>query len=845
MKNSMWKRAIAACLTVVVVMILVVSGKSLTKKEHVSTHKEEKSYSGNVAASALNVSVDFYDYNIKTYKGKEVDKNTKIALNAYALEKITSGTSITADQVFLFGGDRRKGETGAQNVWTGYGKSQYQGIVKKQLDANGNLQFNDAAGIYGVNMFPAQGDHSVDTVVDSYYNANFQFLDENGTYIYDSAKFAAYNLKKVNETESTLTIDTTKAGPYFSKGTGTFQNHYGFFPFNTVEEGTINAEEARHHMFGMKMELDFYMPEDGRIVTEDETREEDMVFKFCGDDDVWVFIDGNLALDLGGIHDTVGGEINFATGDVTYEKVAAGGIKTDVKNIYDAYPEIKKDAFSEHTLTMFYLERGEYDSNCKITFNIPTILINDDISITKKVADAPEDNNDTYDFTLYTGQDKDNLTDVYTGKYKVYDKENVFIGERRATSGVITLKADETAVIKRTNVALGQYYMVKENADADRYTTSWFSTGDDSNASSGMGTQTDVLVRNQEHPKGSHIEFTNKYRTFTSLSLKKLVDAAGYDGEAFTFVVTIGEETYDVTLKDGEERIFNHIPKGTAYKIVEVLTPGAIYTTPDAQVDGQLVDVKKETVSGYAISGVMKEDMEEGFVTKVVYTNHGEKETATPNVTATPDTTPSNTPNSIVTNAPTETPKPTDTPVVTEAPTDTPKVTETPIVTAEPTKEPTEEPTVTATPVDTENPANTPEVTETPSVSQVPTEAPEIDIPEETKVPGAPPLPQETIVEETKAPEDIIPDEDVPANPVHTATAAPTKKPTTSNRNQDTPDDETIVVDEVPSQLPQTGGIGKLMQEHKAATIWILLLPIVSIVGIAYIVERRKETEKK
>ena len=147
MKNSMWKRAIAVCLTVVVVMILVVSGKSLTKKENVSTHKEEKSYSGNVAASALNVSVDFYDYNIKTYKGKEVDKNTKIALNAYALEKITSGTSITADQVFLFGGDRRKGETGVQNVWTGYGKSQYQGIVKKQLDANGNLQFNDDAGI--------------------------------------------------------------------------------------------------------------------------------------------------------------------------------------------------------------------------------------------------------------------------------------------------------------------------------------------------------------------------------------------------------------------------------------------------------------------------------------------------------------------------------------------------------------------------------------------------------------------------------------------------------------------------------------------------------------------------
>lgn len=878
MRRLLWKRIVALGLMVIMIVIGGSTGDTILKSSPVYAKQESISNSVNMDASALKVSVDFFDYNLKKYKGEDVDKNTKIALNAYALEKITSGSSINANQVFLFGGERKGGQTGLHNVWTGRGKAQYQGIVKSELDKDGKLQFNEAAGIYGVNLFPEQGDHSMDDVIKPYYNANFQFLDDNGTFIFDSGRFAAYNLKKISETESSIKIDMTQKGPLFSNKTGTFGNKYGFFPFNTASENDLKAKEARHHMFGMKMELDFYMPEDGRIVTEDETKEEDMVFKFSGDDDVWVFIDGKLALDLGGIHDTVGGEINFATGDITYERETTGGTPTQVKNIYTAYPEIKRDTLSEHKLTMFYLERGEYDSNCKITFNIPTIIENEDISIKKKVVNAPKDNTDTYHFALYTGEEKNNVNKVYKGTYKVYDKQNVFREKRTATDGIITLNAEETAVVNRTKVALGQYYKVKEIIDEKRYTAEWFSTGDDSNAASGKGTQTDILVRDSEHPKGSHIEFTNTYLTYTSLSLKKVVDSSKYNGDPFLFIVSIGEKEYNVVLKDGEERIFEQIPCGTAFKITEVLTPGSIYTTPDAVIDGQQISVKTETVSGYAITGKLEESLKEGYVKKVIYTNHGKKETPTPEVTPTPivSETPEITGTPEVSETPESTQTPTITPmvIVTPKPTETLEITETPNVlnTPEPTKtpqmtntpEPTKTPTVLETPKSTEMPKSTetPEITGTPNVpntsepTQTPvrTEAPEItvtptstaptiDIPEDTEIPGASPVPLPTDVEKpenTSLPEDIIPGDNIPNNPPE---VVPTKKPT--EKKDTSKEDETIIVEDIPSHLPQTGGIGEKIESAKKR-MWIFLLPVVVCIGgILYLWGTKKNRKKK
>lgn len=888
MKKLRWSKVFAGCLTVVMAASVMPSGTVFAKEEEV-TLDETSVTSSAVDASALNVNVDFYDYNIKTYKGETVDEDTKIALNAYQKE-IVSGSGICADELFLFGGDRRAGTTGSHNVWTGWERAQYQGIVKDHLDSDGNLIFNDDAGIYSVNIFPQEGDTELEDagVVDTYYNTNFQFQYEDGTYQYDSAEHASYGLTK-EDGNGVLQTDLTRPGPYFSKGVGTYSNKYGFFPFNKATGADHQASpDSRHHMFGMKMELAFFMPEDGKVQTESNPDEKkDMVFQFSGDDDVWVFVDGHLALDLGGIHDTVDGEINFATGKVTYEKATTGGIKTKVTNIYDAY-DIDRSAFSEHTLTMFYLERGEYDSNCKITFNLPTVVTNDDISITKKVENVPKGNTDTFDFKLFYGEEENKLTNVYEGTYGVYDSSNAYVEERHTKDGRITLAAGETAVIDKDVIKRNQYYMVQEVSTTARYLSSWITTGEiEDNTHSGNGKQTNVLVRNDQNPSGSHIEFTNYYRTLTQLSLTKMVDSGAYAGEAFEFRVTIGTDTYHVSLKDGETKVFEEVPLGMKYTITEIITAGAIYTTPDATIDGEKAEITQQVNSWYQLEGVTGTDLEDGAVTEVIYTNHAPDVTATPEVTGTPQ----------VTGTPeiAETPEVTATPLLTKAPhipTEKPATgrtpspqTEAPETETTETKVPGTETPATKEP-ETENPeTNVPE-TEIPATKVPATDAPETEAPA-TKVPDTtasvtkvPEMelpqterPQDALVTPTGAPV-VVDTPDVPANPAITVTETPleteipshvikddmnipndpvvlnTKKPRKTPDIKDTPkvteDPEPstdksgiIVEDDIPGELPQTGGIG-IFAKKTTGIGWLVAVPILLAAGCIYILKRKK-----
>lgn len=165
----------------------------------------------------------------------------------------------------------------------------------------------------------------------------------------------------------------------------------GFFPENVPAD---SSSDKLNFGYGVKIEVPFIMTKDGKI------NGNDMIFEFRGDDDVWVFIDGILALDLGGAHPKLSGNINFATGKATAEaaknnKVAfasrtLAGLKegefTDnslglvkVPTMYrnhtvDFSEELKKslkDTDKVHTLTLFYMERGMYVANMKMKFNLP------------------------------------------------------------------------------------------------------------------------------------------------------------------------------------------------------------------------------------------------------------------------------------------------------------------------------------------------------------------------------------------------------------------------------------------------------------------------------------------
>lgn len=176
--------------------------------------------------------------------------------------------------------------------------------------------------------------------------------------------------KNVNSSSSTSGVSTT----------------YGFFPFN--ETSTAASAKNYNYGFGTKIEFTFRLTEDGTVLDKNGDSVP-ITFEFSGDDDVWVFIDGNLALDVGGSHGRVTGEIDFSgnssTKSATVSRVKAGqGSTTSGTNVKSSF-EIEGENGDEHTLTMFYMERGMWESNMRITFNFPD---ENEFAVEKQVDDS-------------------------------------------------------------------------------------------------------------------------------------------------------------------------------------------------------------------------------------------------------------------------------------------------------------------------------------------------------------------------------------------------------------------------------------------------------------------------
>lgn len=197
----------------------------------------------------------------------------------------------------------------------------------------------------------------------------FSYDDETGYYYYNSALNAA----GYNQSEQRF---------YVYNHTETVDNSYtlhDFLPMNYGQDVYLERDTVVNFWFGMKNEITFYLPEDSGSNKNVSATGEDLQFRFSGDDDVWVFVDGQLILDLGGVHDIVYGEINFANGTYTIghdgaENTAylndgmpgtvAGSSGVTTSNL----PKI--EGGKEHTLTVYYLERGSSLSNCAMYFNI-------------------------------------------------------------------------------------------------------------------------------------------------------------------------------------------------------------------------------------------------------------------------------------------------------------------------------------------------------------------------------------------------------------------------------------------------------------------------------------------
>ena len=208
---------------------------------------------------------------------------------------------------------------------------------------------------------------------------------------------------------------------------------YGYFPFNeTAKPGVFSTY---NYGFGTKLQMDFTLTDDGMVETEkaDGTTEKTSIkFFFSGDDDVWVFIDGQLALDVGGAHGEVSGLLEFGKADEKNNSVTAyvSRVKTggtsdkdkDEKNVKSAVKTVTYngevinfyaqgttlndlDKGKKHTLTMYYMERGMWESNMAVAFNFPD---NNELQVQKEV-DLTNVTDDDFK-NCFTGQKIFNFT---------------------------------------------------------------------------------------------------------------------------------------------------------------------------------------------------------------------------------------------------------------------------------------------------------------------------------------------------------------------------------------------------------------------------------------------------
>lgn len=404
---------------------------------------------------------------------------------------------------FNFGQEKTKMGSGyvtnqAHNKWTGNNPAyRYTGIVKETLE-NGKIVFD----------CPDAGVFDTDKVVNGkkvYTNVGMPFkVDSNGYYCFDSEDYDVRfpnqsspqsDVNLVPQTTTTTINNGSNKTAFLPFATG---NYYSISDYNAnkasavVKKGsgynatTIDASSI--YFFGMSMSTNFYTTSDGKV------KGDSMKFEFSGDDDVWVFVDGKLVLDIGGIHDRINASINFENGNVTYSKGdQTSQTNTTGKNLYTVLDVDKdtwlQDTTTPHTLQVFYLERGAGESNCKIKFNLPQ---KDTLDVTKSIgnevnsSDMKNDTlksllNQTFKFRISSSSNGKDYAAYANKKYEIYEDGSYAGSGVTNGNGEFTLKFKQTASFAgeettESVTTLGQsgYFKVEEiTGDNAKYVTKW------------------------------------------------------------------------------------------------------------------------------------------------------------------------------------------------------------------------------------------------------------------------------------------------------------------------------------------------------------------------------------
>lgn len=354
---------------------------------------------------------------------------------------------------------------GTYNQWTG-DEEPYIGIVSSILGEDGYPHLNEektGSGeslSYLFNGFDSRdtGEKKVEGKAAYMDVGGLLQRDQEGYYYYDCTK----NFASFDENENQFTL--------YEKGgvkEGAEENaRYQFFPFNTAEQvfnisgGELNDKELEgsesaparkdiiNHYFGVSMVTRFVQTKDGKSPF-DSTKP--VTYEFSGDDDVWIFIDGVLVADLGGIHDPASVKIDFSTGKIDVNggdgSKQEGASSTTLKKVFESAGkqgnegDWDENTFREgtfHTLNFFYLERGNGASNMSLKFNMKVILESEIKKVSQDyTAEGTAEGVAGAEFALYPADESWDIIDGYQnapyatgttdekGEFILLDQENV------------------------------------------------------------------------------------------------------------------------------------------------------------------------------------------------------------------------------------------------------------------------------------------------------------------------------------------------------------------------------------------------------------------------------------
>ena len=348
-----------------------------------------------LANDTIGVSMNMFDYDLDDSLDSHFNQFGNSIL-PYQRTYISDG--INSGHVFKFWGSgigtwgaNQNNPAGVKLAYNQYNEGATTNIVQNTL-SGGYPMLKDGEESLSYLFTPSNGtDKTAYTGVDGLFQK-----DADGYYYYDSNKNYAW----LNPSSKQFEVYTTTYHQWSNSdasAAGGYDNGkaIGFFPYhewNSSYDLFVNWNKNLNHHFGMEFDLSFELPNknDGMAVVDRNGKP--IVFEFSGDDDVWVFIDDKLVMDIGGIHQPVSGKIDFTNKNVTLSYTANGTThdSTQVNSNSAIWNQLHLDDGQTHTLKMFYVERGGCDSNNMIKFNL-THYTNIEFEKLDKVTEEPLD----------------------------------------------------------------------------------------------------------------------------------------------------------------------------------------------------------------------------------------------------------------------------------------------------------------------------------------------------------------------------------------------------------------------------------------------------------------------